>query len=317
MNLRLATLCLTVAGLMPVAAMGQTYIGDEAHVSASVIRPVGYGPLWDDYDGGCGHRHGHGHRHGLGHRKHCCGPVGCPYGVGASCGCGGCNDGCNYRIACGLPLALNRVTRSLDCLFPCRPKLLGCGSGWGGCSPCYDPSCGGGCPKPHFGKRFGLFGGCAKCDHSTNCNLDCSCGTPAATFGPPHDIHAPVPTPESTIDPFMDDTLPEPVPTDARRNSNGRSHFSNGPTPARRPLHHQASLEREATGRNVTTKAPPTVSRVLPADHTAPHEGSAVRQVSAQSDSDDVIRNYTQARRLALQTQSEQGSEALPHNPLR
>lgn len=310
MNLRLAALCLTVAGLAPVAAMGQGYAGHVAETSPTVIRPVSYG-LWDDYDGGCGHRHH------LGHGKRCCGPVGCPYGVGASCGC--CNDGCNYRIACGLPLAFNRITRSLDCLFPCRPKLLGCGSGWRGCSPCYDPSCGGGCPKPHFGKRFGLFGGCAKCDCSTNCNLDCSCATPAATFAPPAKIHAPMPAPESSADPFQDDTLPEPVPTDARHSPTTRSRFSNRPTPARRPTHHQASLERETSSRRVAAQELPINSRVLPATHTAPSEFSAVRQASAQTESEDVIRNYTEARRQTVRStqQRQDASEQLPHNPLR
>ncbi len=306
MNLRLAAFCLVGACLAPLAAQAQ--VGTtHTHSTPSVIRPVGYG-LWEDYDGGCGCGHKHRHGHGLGK---CCGPIGCPYGVGASCGCGGCNDGCNYRIACGIPFGLNRLTRSLDCLFPCRPKLLGCGSGWGGCSPCYDPSCGGGCPKPRFGKRFGFFGGCAKCDASTNCNLDCSCGTPAATFGPAGDISTPVPVPpgEGSVNPFQDD-LPEPMPTDARRNPRSRSHFSNSPTPARRPTDHQASAQPKPT----TALKP--VARVQRAAHTTPIEGGVVH---ASVKSDDVVRDYSQARSEVIRKASSYSSETeeLPHNPLR
>ena len=310
MNLRLAAVCMTVLGSMPLVATAQYSSGSDAHAPASVIRPVGYGPLWDDFDGGCGPAHRH---HGLG--KGCCGPIGCPYGVGASCGCGGCDRGCNYRIGCGLPLVFNRMTRSLDCLFPCRPKLLGCGSGWGGCSPCYDPSCGGGCPKPHFGRRFGGFGGCSKCDCGDNCTLGCSCGTPAATFGTPSGIPAPMPSPESNINPFQDDMPPEPMPTDARRNAAARDPYAQGPTPARRPTR-PASLERQANG-PAPLKALPTNSRVLRAAHTAGMERSDVQQASAETD--DVIRNYTEAKTEIMRSLKPVTTDVgeLPHNPLR
>jgi len=305
-----------ILGLMPIVASAQHGGHGDVYESASVIRPVGHG-LWEDYDGGCGcgmkHRHGH-----LGLGKHC-GPVGCPYGVGASCGCGGCNDGCKYRIACGLPLALNRITRPLDCLFPCRPKLLGCGSGWGGCSPCYDPSCGGGCPKPHFGKRFGLFGGCSKCDCGDNCTLGCSCGTPAPTYLPEGGMSPPVAPPETKVNPFQDD-LPEPMPTDARRNEAARDPYAQRPTPARRPVHQQASLKKAAPNPPVL-RAMPTSNRVQRATHTDAQRTTGVQQASAEGD--DVIRNYTQAKMrvtgssTANPIASESETEELPHNPLR
>jgi hypothetical protein len=306
MNLRWTALCVAAACLSPVVAMGQTYVGEHAHHSPSVIRPVD--SLWADYDGGCG-------CHG-GLRGKCCGPIGCPYGVGASCGCGGCNDGCNYRIGCGVPYAFHRLTRSLDCLLPCRPKLLGCGSGWGGCSPCYDPSCGGGCPKPCFAKRMGFFGGCAKCDRSVACNLDCSCGMPAPLMGaPPRMPTAPLPPPDSQVNPFQDDNAPpEPMPTDARRNPRAKSHFSNGPTPARRPVNRSASISEP--GRPHVTPRPISPSqRVLPAGH-ASADTQDVRQASAEID--DVINDYTRARAGVIQSFERTASaEEYPVNPLR
>jgi hypothetical protein len=307
MNLRLSALLVAVASMMPVAAMGQVYQGEQAEFTPSVIRPVGHGTLWDDYDGGCGCQHGHG--------KLLSGPIGCPYGAGASCGCGGCGKGCNYRIGCGVPYAFHRLTRSLDCLFPCRPKLLGCGSGWGGCSPCNDPSCGGGCPKPCLAKRFGGFGGCAKCDRAVACNLDCSCGTPVPTFGTPSDIPAPMPTPDMKANPFQDDGPPEPMPSDARRAPAGRSHFSNGPTPARRPANRQASLDRPGNARQTVAKPIVAESRVQRAAHNSQMDAANVQQASAESD--DVIRNYTLARERAMQTADLGESDELPHNPLR
>lgn len=296
MNVRWTALFVAVACLATAAVNAQEVVEHGAH-SSSVIRPIGYG-LWDDYDGGCGHR--------VGLRGGCCGPIGCPYGLKGSCGCGGCSDGCNYRIACGLPLVINRITRPLDCLFPCRPKLFGCyPSGWGGCSPCYDPSCGGGCPRPIFTRKFGGFGGCAKCDSSVACNLDCSCGTPAV-HGRSIDVPAPSPMPESKANPFQDD-VPEPMPTDARRATRTPSHFSKSPTPARRPVPVNRSAAANPTSPRVHVAARP----VQTADH-ASTGNSQVRQASAEG---DVINDYTRARIGALQPVPS-GAD-VPLNPLR
>jgi len=311
MNLRSAVLCSMVLGLVPMVASAQHAVQSGSFESSSVIRPVSYG-LWEDYDGGCGCGVKH-HRPILG--KHC-GPIGCPYGVGASCGCGGCKDGCDYRIACGLPLIWNRITRPLDCLFPCRTKLLGCGSGWGGCSPCYDPSCGGGCPKPYFTKRFGAFGGCSKCNPADNCNLECSCGTPPATYLPTGPS-APA-APGVKGNPFQDD-VPEPRPTDARRNEAARDPYAVRPTPARKPMPQQASMQKVAPNPPVL-RSLPTANRVQPVSHTEMQRG-AVQQASAESD--DVIRNYTQAKMRVTGSSSMNNSretmadDDLPHNPLR
>jgi hypothetical protein len=198
------------------------------------------------------------------------------------------------------------MTRSLDCLFPCRPRLNGDCSGWGTCGiPCGKPYCLHCRPRllpllhHGFGHGRGYASGCASC---------CA-PVPAMGMAPPYD--EPVMEPAPTSDPFQDDPSTPP----ARAESDVR---------VKRPTHSaQASSDRSTAPRSVlrpsvsaklaseaksTTMGP----RVQRATHSLPvlkRETSILRRVSA--DGEEATRD---AQAGGIQTDD---NEPLPFNPLR
>jgi hypothetical protein len=189
-------IALGIVGTIPLVAAAQYPAQSSVQASRSVIKPVGFIHGFGNSDCGCNTAV----RPGCAAAPGCCTPVPPP----------------SIGNCCPKPCLLERMRRglrSLDCLLPCG---LGCHSinchsscGGGGCSSCSascetKSSCGSCCTK----SRAHFFAFCKpKCGSpcggvscSTPCQVGCSHGVPAETYGPP--------VPPADDNPFKDDVRP-------------------------------------------------------------------------------------------------------------